>query len=94
MNRAELIDAIQDKADRVVSKAAVKSVLTAYEQVVIDTVTKGGTVRQTGFGQFFMRTTPARMGRNPQTGEPIQIPQAAVPKFKAFHGFKDANPDN
>ena len=59
-----------------------------------DAVTKalrsGDTVSLVGFGTFNVKERPARTGRNPQTGAPIQISAAKVPSFKAGKGLKDA----
>ncbi len=61
---------------------------------MVDTVTeslkKGDTVSLVGFGTFSVKERAARTGRNPQTGEPIQISAAKVPTFKAGKALKDS----
>ncbi|MCX4024811.1 DNA-binding protein HU-beta [Endozoicomonas sp. SM1973] len=88
MNKSELIDAIAASAD--ISKAAAGRALDA----MIDSVTKalqgGDQVVLVGFGTFSVKERAARTGRNPQTGEPIQIPAAKIPSFKAGKALKDA----
>ncbi len=59
-------------------------------QSVIDAVAKGGNVVLTGFGTFKLRSRAARKGRNPQTGEEIDIPARRVPGFTAGKAFKRA----
>ena len=89
MNKEQLIDIVQQKVGNMVTKADIKRVLTAYEQTVIEVVSRGERVRQAGFGQFYSTTTPARVARNLQTGEHIHLSETKVPKFKAFSAFKD-----
>jgi DNA-binding protein HU-beta len=57
---------------------------------VRDSLKKGKRVNLVGFGTFSVGRRAARNGRNPQTGEPIKIKAAKVPKFKAGKGLKDA----
>ena len=88
MNKNDLIAAVAASAG--MSKA---DATTAVENV-FDTVTNelraGGEVRLVGFGTFSVSTRKASTGRNPRTGEPIQIPETKQPKFKAGKGLKDA----
>jgi DNA-binding protein HU-beta len=88
MNKNDLIAAVATSAG--MSKA---DATTAVENV-FDTVTNelraGGEVRLVGFGTFSVSTRKASTGRNPRTGEPIQIPETKQPKFKAGKGLKDA----
>jgi len=88
MKKAELIDAIADGAD--VSKAAAGRALNAALDAVSGELAKGGSVTLPGFGTFSVSERAARTGRNPQTGETIQIAAAKQPKFKAGKGLKDA----
>lgn len=88
MNKNDLIAKVSEDAD--MSKAdATKAV-----DAVFDTITealKGGTeVRLVGFGTFAVTRRAASEGRNPRTGEKIQIPASNQPKFKAGKGLKDA----
>ena len=88
MNKAELIDAIADAAD--ITKADAGRALDG----MIDTITKalqdGDTVSVIGFGSFMVRDRAARSGRNPKTGETIQIAASKSPAFKAGKALKDA----
>ena len=88
MNKAELIDAIADSAD--ISKAAATRAVDAVIEGITGTLAKGEQVTLVGFGTFLVRDRAARTGRNPQTGEPIEIKAAKVPAFKAGKALKDA----
>ncbi len=88
MNKSELIDAIASAAD--LPKAAAARALDAFLDTVIACVAKDEQVVLVGFGTFEQGKRSARSGRNPQTGQTIQIPAAKVPKFKAGKAFKDA----
>ena len=88
MNKNDLIAEVSDSTG--LSKAdATKAV-----DCVLDTITdalKGGTeVRLVGFGTFSVSQRAASEGRNPRTGERIQIPASKQPKFKAGKGLKEA----
>ena len=88
MNKAELIDAIADSAD--LSKAAAGHALDAAIGTITKALKKGDTVTLVGFGTFSVRKRAARAGRNPRTGETIQIKASKVPGFKAGKALKDA----
>ncbi|MDD3498255.1 MAG: HU family DNA-binding protein [Candidatus Moranbacteria bacterium] len=88
MNKGELIDAVAAKTD--MSKKDVSSVLEATLDKVTEEIRKGNKVTITGFGTFKTSKRSARQGRNPQTGETIQIAASTVPKFSAGKALKDA----
>ena len=88
MNKAELVAAIAEKTGQ--SVAAVGEVLGAFESVVTTTVAGGDKVQIPGFLSFEKSERAARTGRNPATGEEMQIPAATVPKVKVGKSFKDA----
>ena len=88
MNRSELIDAAADRSD--LSKNEVASALDALLQTITESVARGDKVSLTGFGTFERRERSARTGRNPQTGEEMQIAASKAPAFKAGKSFKDA----
>lgn len=88
MNKSELIDAIADGAG--LSKADAGRALEATIGSITKTLKKGGTVSLVGFGTFSVKHRAARKGRNPSTGEEIQIKASKNPAFKAGKGFKDA----
>ncbi len=88
MNKNDLVTVVANKTDlsKADSAAAVDSVLDA----ISETLTGGGEVRLVGFGTFSITNRRATEGRNPRTGEKIQIPASKQPKFKAGKGLKDA----
>ena len=88
MNKGDLISAIASETD--MSKAGAEAVLNAFVSSVSGALCNGEKVTLTGFGTFSVSTRAARMGRNPKTGEAIQIKAAKVPKFKAGVGLKEA----
>ncbi|NRO98806.1 DNA-binding protein [Paraburkholderia sp. NMBU_R16] len=88
MNKSELIDAIAAKTDT--SKAQTGEALDAIIEVITHALVKGETVQLIGFGSFSTGKRAARTGRNPKTGEEIQIPEAKTVKFIAGKAFKDA----
>lgn len=87
MNKSELIEAIAESVD--VPKAQVSRVLDAMTSAVGDALADGEQVALVGFGTFMMRERPARSGRNPRTGETIQIAASKTPSFKAGKALKD-----
>ncbi|MAG54634.1 MAG: DNA-binding protein HU [Halomonas sp.] len=88
MNKSELIEAIAVSAD--IPKAAATRALDAMVESVTDSLKKGESVSLVGFGTFAIKERAARTGRNPQTGQPIEISAAKVPSFKAGKALKDA----
>ena len=88
MNKTELVAAIAEQAG--VSKKDAEKTLKAFTDVVADELKKGGKVQLVGFGTFEVSERAAREGRNPQTGEIIQIAASKAPKFKAGKALKDA----
>ncbi len=91
MNKVELIEALASRAN--LSKAdagrAVEALFSG-DGVIASELCGGGRVQVTGFGTFQVRDRAARTGRDPRTGQPIQIRAAKVPAFKAGHVLKDA----
>ncbi len=88
MNKAELIDAVADAAD--ISKAAAARSVDTVLDVITNSLKSGNPVTLVGFGTFNTRRREARTGRNPRTGEPIQIKASNLAVFKAGKGLKDA----
>ncbi len=88
MNKSELIDAVAEAAglDRADATKATEALLDG----IVDALSKGDQVALSGFGTFSVRARAARAGRNPQTGETIQIKASNSPGFKAGKAFKDA----
>lgn len=87
MNKAEFIDAIADQTGK--SKKDVNTIVSAALDVIQDTVTEGEKVVLVGFGVFEQRERQAREGRNPRTGEKMEIPAMRVPAFSAGKQFKE-----
>lgn len=88
MNKSELIDAVADRSQ--LSKGEVTKAVDALVSTITETVARGDKVSVTGFGTFERRERAARTGRNPQTGEEMQIRASKAPAFKAGKSFKDA----
>ena len=88
MNKAELIDAVADAAD--ISKAAATRAVDTVIDQITNTLKSGNQVTLVGFGTFSVKDRAARTGRNPRTGEPIDIPASKNPSFKAGKALKDA----
>jgi DNA-binding protein HU-beta len=88
MNKGELIDAVAGSAG--LSRADATKAVDAVLDSVTSTLAGGGGVSLVGFGTFSVKARAARMGRNPRTGEAIQIKASNVPGFKAGKALKDA----
>jgi DNA-binding protein HU-beta len=88
VNKSELIDAIASAAD--VTKATAGRTLDATIEAITKALKGGNTVSLVGFGSFQVKARAARMGRNPRTGEAIEIKAANVPSFKAGKALKDS----
>ena len=88
MNKSELIDAVANGAD--VSKADASRAVDSVLAAVTEALKSGDQVTIVGFGTFLVRQREARSGRNPRTGETIQIAASKVPAFKAGKALKDA----
>ena len=88
MNKGELIESVANAAD--VSRAEATRAVDAVIDSVTKTLRSGGTVSIVGFGTFSVKKRAARTGRNPRTGESIQIAASNVPGFKAGKALKDA----
>ncbi|ATD00859.1 MAG: HU family DNA-binding protein [Pseudoalteromonas spongiae] len=88
MNKAQLVEKIA--ADAEISKAAAARALDAFTGAVSTSLKDGNSVALVGFGTFSVKARAARTGRNPQTGEEIQIAAANIPTFKAGKGLKDS----
>ena len=87
MNKKALVDKVAKKTG--IKKKDVKKIIDATIDTIIETLTKGEKVQLVGFGSFEVRKAAARKGVNPQTKEPIQIPERKVPKFKPGKTLKE-----
>ena len=88
MNKKELTEAIADNAD--ITKAEASRALEATIKSITDALSGGESVVLIGFGTFDVRERAARTGRNPRTGETIQIKASKNPAFKAGKALKEA----
>ncbi len=88
MNKTELIARVAEKTD--LSKKDVTRVVDAVFEIITDALQNGDKVQLVGFGNFEVRERSARKGRNPQTGEEIDIPAGKVPAFRPGKALKDA----
>jgi DNA-binding protein HU-beta len=88
MNKAQLVDAMA--AGTGLTKVDAKKALDAFISATTDALSSGDRVALVGFGTFSVSERGARTGRNPQTGEEIQIPAKKVVKFKAGADLADA----
>ncbi len=87
MNKAELVDAISEKAG--VTKKEADAVLSAVIETIVESVAGGEKVALVGFGSFEKRHRKEREGRNPKTGEAMTISATSVPAFSAGKSFKE-----
>lgn len=88
MNKGELVNAMADGSG--LSKTDAERALDAMIDAVKTALQKGDQVSLVGFGNFVVRSRAARTGRNPRTGEDIQIAASKVPAFKPGKALKDA----
>ena len=88
MSKADLVEKIAKDVD--IAKAVAERVLNSILQNITKAVTKGDSVQLIGFRTFASGKRAARVGRNPKTGEAIQIPAAKTVKFTAGKAFKDS----
>ena len=88
MNKVELVAAMAEKAE--LTKVDAEKALKAFIDVVTEEMKNKGKVQLVGFGTFETTERAARTGRNPKTGETIEISASTSPKFKAGKALKDA----
>lgn len=88
MNKTELIDALAQKCD--FTKADAARAVDSLTDIIAETLAKGESIALLGFGNFTITERAARVGRNPKTGEPLQIAASKVPKFTAGSKLKAA----
>lgn len=87
MNKSELIAAVAKEAD--LTKKDAEAAVNAVTGVITDALKAGDKVQLVGFGTFETRERAARTGKNPRTGEEIEIAASKVPAFKAGKALKD-----
>src|SRR5690625_6670928 len=86
MNKTDLVNAVAEKSE--LSKKDAGKAVDAVFEAVMDSLKDGENVQLIGFGNFEVRERSARKGRNPQTGEEIEIPASKVPAFNQVKPFK------
>jgi DNA-binding protein HU-beta len=88
LNKADLISSVAEKAE--VPKKEAEKAVNAVFVAIEEALTRGEKIQLVGFGTFEVRDRAARTGRNPQTGEEIQISATRVPAFRAGKALKDS----
>ncbi len=88
MNKNDLVAQVSASSD--LSKADAARAVDAVFETIADSLKGGQEVRLVGFGTFSVANRRASQGRNPRTGEPIQIPASRQAKFKAGKGLKES----
>ena len=88
MNKNDLVDTIAATSN--MTKADATHAVDAVIDAITNALKSGDEVRIAGFGAFVVSQRAASEGRNPRTGEKIQIPASKLPKFRAGKGLKDA----
>ena len=87
MNKGQLVDRVANKTT--VTKKQADAVITAAIETIMEAVSEGDKVTLVGFGSFESRERKAREGRNPKTGDKMEIPATKVPAFSAGKLFKE-----
>jgi DNA-binding protein HU-beta len=88
MNKTQFVSRLAEKTK--LTKADADRALNGVIEIITEQLKGGDKVNLTGFGSFSVGERAPRTGRNPQTGQPIDIPAARVPKFKAGKILKDS----
>ncbi|MBR6966815.1 MAG: HU family DNA-binding protein [Clostridia bacterium] len=88
MNKGELIAALAAKTEK--TKKESEAALNGILDVIAESMAKGEKVQLIGFGTFEAKSRPARVARNPRTGESVKIAACKAPAFKAGKALKDA----
>ena len=86
--KSNVVDSIADQTG--LSKTQANAAVDAFAATICDALSNGDSVGLIGFGTFEVKKRPARTGRNPRTGEPLDIPEKTVPVFKAGKKLRDA----
>ena len=88
MNKTELVNVVANEAE--VSKKDAEAIITATFNAITEALKSGDKVQLLGFGSFEVKDVAAREGRNPKTGETIEIAACKKPSFTASKALKDA----
>jgi DNA-binding protein HU-beta len=84
----DVVNSVVEKTG--ISKKEATAAVDAFAATISEALSNGDSVGLIGFGTFEAKVRPARTGRNPQTGEPLSIPEKTVPVFKAGKKLRDA----
>ncbi len=87
MNKLQLTDAVAQSTG--MTKKDASAAVSAVLDAIVDALASGDDVKITGFGGFEVKTREARTGRNPRTGEPVEIPASKYVSFSAGSVLKD-----
>ncbi len=87
MNKAQLVEKVADEVG--LTKKDTRKVVDAVTQTIAEALSGGEKVTLVNFGTFRIRNRKSRKGRNPQTGEKIQIPAKKVVKFEIGKGLRE-----
>lgn len=88
MNKLELASRVAEKVEGLTKKTAIEIVEATF-QVINEALVSGEEVSIAGHGKYTVKETPARVGRNPKTGEEVKIPASKKVKFRAAKQLKD-----
>lgn len=88
MTKAEFVAKVAEKAE--LKKVEAEKAVNAFLETVSETLKTGDKISFTGFGSFELTERAAREGRNPQTGDKMQIKASRIPKFKPGKGLRDS----
>ena len=88
MNKSDMVLRVASRAS--VSKSEAAAAVDGVFAAIRDALAKGDSVTLTGFGKFSVKSRPARPGRNPRTGESMEIAASTAPSFKAGKTLRDA----
>ena len=86
--KSDVVEKIAEQAG--LNKAQASAAVDAFTKTICEALGNGDSVGLIGFGTFEVKNRPARTGRNPQTGDPLEIPAKTVPAFKAGKKLRDA----
>ena len=88
MNKTDLINVVSNETK--ISKKDTEIIVTSMLETIAEALKSGDKVQLIGFGTFEVKEAAAKTGRNPKTGETIEIPACKKPSFSAAKSFKDA----
>lgn len=91
MTKAELVNQVAQTVN--ISRSEADTIVTEVLDSIVQSLREGGSVEFRGFGSFRIRTRPARKGRNPKSGETVEVPSKTIPFFKAAKQLRDAVAD-